>query len=727
MADGPTISGAASGNEDQPIGLPIAVTRIDADGSEQYEFAVVTVPSGVTLIYPSTLPNGISVSVSGNSHTFTPGATTTAVEFQSFLATGLQVQAPADSDVNFDVDVRVGTIESVLSGGEVAVLRAEDTVQIRVTVNPVTDMPTVTGSSTVDEDMSVNFGANVAISQNDKADGSEAITQIVLGNIPAAATVTYTASGSVTVTTATVAGLTTYTISGGSEDAIRQTLATFTLTPPLHSDVNIPVSIAITKIDRTISEGEAAATTTSTYSHTIAVAAVADAPSGSGSAAGLEDQNIPISITVSHPDYADGSERIKDAVIGNIPAGFTLSETSAGAGTLTLNGDGTYTVTGPSTAAIQDVLSNLTLVIVANGARQHLDTDFALSVRITSIESTPSESGAGEVAQLEAFTDFTVPVTVTAVADGVTKSGASVVVENIAKTIGGDITWSKIDGDGSEYVTEVVVSAFPAGTTVSWSDTSGNPQSFVSTGSETVTLSGAHSAAGESGIRTALNTLTVTPAAHLDTNFTLNVAITTTDNDASVTTQNFTQTVVVQAVADAPSVSADDLALDEDTTATLFIRPDRSADDDNSEALSVRITVPADGSGVIGTLAGTPAGGSGVTFTNLGGGVYTVTATGANPAAREAALDTFLNGGITFTPRAQWSGVLTGTNGIRVEAISTENATQYGNTTMSPDDELAPNNSASAGTSGDLDTRIEIATTYIDVMVAAIPDPAGAG
>jgi len=94
VADGPTISGAASGNEDQPIGLPITVTRIDADGSEQYEFAVVTVPAGVTLIYPSTPPNGISVLVSGDSHTFTPGATTTAVQFQSFLATGLQVQAP---------------------------------------------------------------------------------------------------------------------------------------------------------------------------------------------------------------------------------------------------------------------------------------------------------------------------------------------------------------------------------------------------------------------------------------------------------------------------------------------------------------------------------------------------------------------------------------------------------------------------------------------------------
>jgi len=123
-----------------------------------------------------------------------------------------------------------------------------------VTVNPVTDMPTVTGSSTVDEDMSGQLRRQRG-DQSERQDGRlGAITQIVLGNIPAAATVTYTASGTVTVATVTVAGLTTYTISGGSEDAIRQTLATFTLTPPLHSDVNIPVSILITKIDRTTSE-----------------------------------------------------------------------------------------------------------------------------------------------------------------------------------------------------------------------------------------------------------------------------------------------------------------------------------------------------------------------------------------------------------------------------------------------------------------------------------------
>ncbi len=661
-------------------------------------------PTGVTLIYAPTPPNGITVSVVGNVHTFTPGAATTAAQFEAFLATGLRVQAPSDSDVNFNVDVGVGTIESVLSGGEVTLLRADTSITVPVTVHPVTDMPTVTGSSTVNEDTSVIFGANIAISQNDKADGSESITQIVLGNIPSAATVTYTASLGVTVTPVTAAGMTTYTISGGSEDAIRATLATFTLTPPLHSDQNIPVSIAITKVDRTTSEGEAAATTTtSSYTHAIRVAAVADTPAGSGSGAGLEDQNIPVSITVTHPDNADGSERIKDVVIGNIPAGFTLSESSIGAGTLTLNGNGTYTVSGPSTAAIQDVLSNLTLVFVPNGARQHLDTEFNLSVRVTSIESLPTETGAGEVAVVETFTDFAVPVTVTAVADPVTPSGSSVIQEDTLVAIGANIGFAKIDSDGSESVTTVTVSAFPAGSTVTYADVAGNPQSFTATGTETITLTGGTEAA----IRTALNSLAIQAPLHTDQNFSLTVAVTTTDNDASTSTTTFSHAVLVQAIADAPSVTADALSLSEDASAALIIRPDRSADDDNSETLSVRITVPSDGSGVVGTLSGTSGGG--VTFASHGGGVYLVTASGASPAAREAALDAFLNGGVTFTPRANYSGVLTGTSGIRVDAISTE---------------AAAGSEVAAASFGGADgtSQTETTTTYISVTVIPIND-----
>lgn len=713
VADGPTVSGSASGVEDQPIALSISASRIDADGSESYEYAAVTVPAGVTLVYPATLPNGISVSVSGNTFTFTPGGGTTAAQFQSFLATGLQVRAPADSDRDFNVDVRVGTIENSLSGGEVTLLRAAQTITVPVSVLPVNDAPVISGSSSVNEDGIVNvadqstvapvaFGANIAISATDSTDGSEAITQIVVGGLPVGAVVSFTPVGGGAAVTFTVgAGSTSVTLNGGSDTEIRATLASMTLLPPPHSDADITLSLAVTKVDGTVSDGQGTVTQTYNGTHTITVAAVADVPSGSGSGSGLEDQNIPVSITVGHPDNADGSEKIKNVVIGNIPAGFTLSESSTGAGTLTLNGDGTYTVVGPNDAAINDVMANLTLVFIAGGARQHLDTDFSLSVTVTTIESA---AGVGQNTLPEASTTFAVPITVTAVVDGVTQSGSSVFVEDVAHTLGTDIAYARIDNDGSESVTAVAVSGFQPGSTVSYTDVAGNPQTvLVGAGGLTVTFTGGT----EAQIRTALDTLVVTAPPNSDANFTLSVAVTTLDNDGSSITNTFNHGVTVQAVADAPTVSAEPITLDEDTTTTLVIRPDRSADDDNSETLSVRITVPSDGFGPVGALSGaTPAG---VTLTNLGGGVYTVTATGATAAAREVLLDGYLNGGITFTPRAQWSGNLTGTNGIRVDAISTESATGS---------ELAPGSYGGAdGTS-----KTETATTYIDVTVNPIGD-----
>ena len=118
-------------------------------------------------------------------------------------------------------------------------------------------------------------------------------------------------------------------------------------------------------------------------------------------------------------------------------------------------------------------------------------------------------------------------------------------------------------------------------------------------------------------------------------------------------------------------------ATEDGANIALTINAGNSPDADNSETLSVRITVPTDELGAVGTIVGTPPAGD--TLTNQGGGVYLVTATGADNATREAALDSFLNGGgIAFDPRTNWSGSLTGTNGLRVEAISTEGAVGVG-------------------------------------------------
>ena len=220
--------------------------------------------------------------------------------------------------------------------------------------------------------------------------------------------------------------------------------------------------------------------------HAIKVAAVADQPTFSSTAVGKEDQDIPVSITVNHPDNADGSERIQQVVINNVPGEFTLTESSALGGTLADNGGGTYTVTGASDAEIQDVLANLTLQLdAAPNTRTHVDDNFTLSVEVTIEENNPSETTSGQVARATWVETFNAPVTVHAVADAVTFSGSSVIVEDVmsATPVGQDITFTKIDQDGTEAVTEVTVSGFPAGATVVFNPVGGGPlQNFVSTG-----------------------------------------------------------------------------------------------------------------------------------------------------------------------------------------------------------------------------------------------------
>jgi hypothetical protein len=152
--------------------------------------------------------------------------------------------------------------------------------------------------------------------------------------------------------------------------------------------------------------------------------------------------------------------------------------------------------------------------------------------------------------------------------------------------------------------------------------------------------------------------------------------------------------------------------VDEDSDPVLIqIDANRSADEDNSEYLSVRILLPEDEFGPIGRVLQTSFTILQVTMTNKDSGVYEVTASGLTPAAREALLDSFLSGSIAYQPRPHWSGVLMGSDGIRVEAISTEVS-----------NEVAQSNSVLHGTIGDMNTKYETAVTYINVVVAPVVD-----
>ncbi len=121
--------------------------------------------------------------------------------------------------------------------------------------------------------------------------------------------------------------------------------------------------------------------------------------------------------------------------------------------------------------------------------------------------------------------------------------------------------------------------------------------------------------------------------------------------------------------------------------------------------MTVRITIPQDGGSPIGTLATGTFGNVTVTMTSAG--VYLITSSSTTPAGREADLDGYLSGGIAFNPRDNWSGQLTGVNGVRVETISTEAASGI---------EVDPEATGAAG------GKEAVATSYIDITVTPAAD-----
>jgi hypothetical protein len=283
------------------------------------------------------------------------------------------------------------------------------------------------------------------------------------------------------------------------------------------------------------------------------------------------------------------------------------------------------------------------------------------------------------------------------------------IVEDNERTIGRDITgWiHHDDGRPIDAVVQVLITGFPSGTTVSYTDTGGTVVTVVVDGDGYDAI---FTADGEAKIRAALDTLTLTAPLHSDVDFGLEITVTTS---ASIK-HSYAHPVLVQAVADPPSVSAtESMMLVEDNSPMLLqIFADRSADDDNSETLSIRVTIPSDTNGSIGDLSATSVP-SNVAFNVLDNGVYIVQAAGATPQSREAALDAFLSSNVRFQPRAQWAGVYLGDDGIKVEAISTEDATGG---------DLARPNNDFDGTVGDFDTKTEIAVAYVDVSVAPFDD-----
>ncbi|MBI1386374.1 MAG: hypothetical protein GC150_15815 [Rhizobiales bacterium] len=629
---GPVVQGL----EDTNLPVPVALDLTDLDGTETMDPVRITgLPAGYSFQGLTREPDG-SYLVSG-----------TKAAIQATLA-GLVIVPPANADDDFTLQVTVTARESnpTTAGsdaGDVAVLTATRTLDIPVVFIAAHDAPVVTGSSSTPEDTVVNFGNNIAITRDDDTDGSESITRVVIANVPAGAIIGSPGDGTIpSVAGISIAvgvdgfGQPTYTLTRttGSEADLLTAMRAMTLTPPADSDREILLSVAVTTTDNDGVVG------TTNGSHTITLRAVADAPTiTAGPVTGNEDQAINIAFSVARadtdPTQATGSEAIETVVIRNVPAGYTLSTTSVAA-TLTLNPDGTYTVTGPNLAdpiandaAVNDVLANL--VLTPDGSRLHFDDDFSLAVDVTSIETNLA---GGQVDTQRATATTTIPVTVLPIADAVTNTGASSVVEDTAVTFGADIVLAKADqnaalgaGPSSETITQIVLTGIPSDiAAVSLGTPTANVTATyvpgIGAGTGTITLA-LQPGGTEADIQAALDKLSLTPPADSDRDITLGLAVTTVDRfgtpEASApATSNLTHTIAVTA----------DAAGDEPTIAGAA-----SGVEDTNFALPITITLgDTDGSEILDRveITGLPTGAT-ISFDPLdlpAGVTATPTATG---------------------------------------------------------------------------------------------------
>jgi hypothetical protein len=598
VADAPTIAGAGAGNEDTVIAVPVAVALTDNDGSETIDFVEITAPAGVTL--DGFGPSGATVNQVGQVWTITG----TDAQIQAAM-NAMTVTPPQHSDVDFTLAVTVQSIESTLSGGQVTTPTAQTSFNVPVTVTAVADAPIVDPTSTnVDEDVDTVFGSDISYALVD-ADGSEVVSQVELGNIPATATISYTVVGTAVVTPV---GATGYTITGAEAD-IRATLDSFSIQPPADSDADIAMSVDVTTTDT----GGVTAVTSNT--HTINVAAVADAPTIAGAGAGNEDTDISVPVAVALTDN-DGSETI-DFVEITAPAGVVLGGFGPSGATVNQVGQ-TWTIAGTD-AQIQAAMNAMTAT-----PPLHSDADFTLAVTVQSVESTLD---GGQVTTPTAQTSFNVPVTVTAVADAPTVTTASTAVDEDTQTVfGTDIAYALVDADGSEVISQVEIGTIPVGATAAFTPSGAAVVTPVMTGLD---ITGYTITGTQAEIRATLDTFAITPPNDSDANFSLSIDVTTTDTGGVTAVTSDTHDIIVAAIADTPTGSGAGNG-NEDTAIAAPISVSLNDTDGSETIQSVVVVAPP----------GVVLGGYGPSGATVGvvGTTYTFTGTDAQIQAALTAL-----------------------------------------------------------------------------------------
>ena len=306
------------------------------------------------------------------------------------------------------------------------------------------------------------------------------------------------------------------------------------LIPGKDSDIDLVLSVTATAQER----GGSTVSVTDTLA--VTVRAVADAPdlTAPSRLVGKESQPIALDIAAGLTDK-DGSETLAVTISG-VPDGAALS-----AGTRS-GGDWLLTA---------DQLAGLT-VTPAKGS----DKDFTLTVTATSTEKAGGSATKATEIEIDIGTVADTPtLAIGGPAAGKEDTGIPL---SVAATL--------VDLDGSETLT-LRFDGLPDGT-------------ILSQGARTSDGGWAVTAAG-----TGLAGLTLTPAKDSDADFTLSVTATATEKSGGVATASGSLTVTVEAVPDAPTLTAPDKVTAKEGAATSLPIASALVDLDGSESLALTI------------------------------------------------------------------------------------------------------------------------------------------
>ena len=495
-----------------PISDGTTLTANNVSGNEDTAISLditnTLIDSGetVTSVVLSGIPTGATLSAG------TDNGDNTWTLTQAQLA-GLTLTPPTDDASEFTVSVTVTTDDNGNT--------TTTTDTFNVTVNDIADNPnlTLTGTASGNEDTAISLTIN-APSLSD-TDGSETLSNITISGVPTGAS----------LSAGTDNGDNTWTLTAAQ-------LVGLTITPPTDDASEFTLTVSVTS-----TEGTGGDTATVTDTIDVTVNDIADNPNLTltGTASGNEDTAISLTINAPSLSDTDGSETLSNITISGVPTGASLS---AG----TDNGDNTWTLTSAQ-------LAGLTITPPSNDA-----SEFTLTVSVTATETTGGDTTT--------VTD-TIDVTVNDIADA-----ANVNISNIASKehraidLKLDNQISLADTDGSESITNIVLSGIPSNFKLSAGTDNGN---------NTWTLTQAQ-----------LSNLFLIPPDDAEYNFNITASVTTTEGsggDTTVSTDTFN--VSIFETADAAELSVVDIATKTDTAVDLQISSNIT---DSDESLSILIS-----------------------------------------------------------------------------------------------------------------------------------------